>query len=1045
MDLEQLAIVINARIDGFEAGIKQAEKGLGRLAEGAKNTGASLTTYVTAPLGLLSYAAIKTTADIQGLEQGFKAVYKGAGDVGTEIKKTLEIAKLPGLGLKEALQGATNLQAAGFSAKEARTMLLAFGGALATVGKGKAELDRVNTALVQISNSSTVMQQDLNQLKDALPQIGTVMKQAFGASNAEGLRKAGITSKEFVERITEEFGKLPKVTGGLKNALENLSDAGTLALSKLGDSANNALGLEELANNVSASVTNLAETFASLDPATQKLILGFAGVAAGAGPVLFAVGSLGKAIPVAVEGFKALQGAGTLLYTSLGPVGIALAAVSAALVYYVATSKSATDEFKESAKSADELGNQLNPLLKRYDELSKKAKLTADEQVNLKETIQRIGEVTPGAITATDEYGNTMQISTGKAKQYLKVLQDIAKEKAATALPDLKVNYDDLVKRSKQAKAELDKLDKQRVITTPRFNSQGIQLPDQKITAESPDGIAYRKQLTNRVNLTKKAELEALNEVNKARKTIGLAPIVDAEDKREQAIIEAAKKKDKAILDSRAALEADIKKLEEETDKLSKERDAEQIASNNKLVAAKKAQIKEIDELGVGSKSDAKKAAKEISDLAKAHDDFRDGLRKVNNEFKLQGDAYDVAGEKAKVYKTYMDRLIELDKTGRVEKSPEFTAASTEYKNLIQLSQEYNDNVKFREIFLDAERSIALTAEQMQALGKTADDAQEKVKILESQLAQSLQAAERLKKEGAEENDRYLQAEIEQAKELQAELEKARVAAAQAKRDASADQLLEGLNGDTQPKTKPSGFFGKVAQTATGGGNSFEDLATGKAQSELEERIRKSQDAIRDMQSNGTSDAQIKQAKDALAGLKGELDLTDVYAGAAQQASDSLGQIGFVIVEGIGNIVSGQMSVADGLKSIFGKTLTIIGNFMKDFGKQLLLLGAGHVALGIASGNPAMVAAGGYELVAGGALALAGTLVSIGGSAITPSSGGMSAPTTSAYKAPDSVTSTKENQNVKIIVEFKEAQVDIEPNKLRVVMGVDEYRLTNYR
>jgi hypothetical protein len=95
-----------------------------------------------------------------------------------------------------------------------------------------------------------------------------------------------------------------------------------------------------------------------------------------------------------------------------------------------------------------------------------------------------------------------------------------------------------------------------------------------------------------------------------------------------------------------------------------------------------------------------------------------------------------------------------------------------------------------------------------------------------------------------------------------------------------------------------------------------------------------------------------------------------------------------------------------------------VGDFMKSFGKQLLLLGAGHVAMGIATLNPAMVTAGGLELAAGGALTLGGYLVSAAGSAITPSSGSSSTPTTSASSSPSTSTKAGDKQQVVVKLEF---------------------------
>ncbi|MET4072974.1 tape measure protein [Hymenobacter sp. UYCo722] len=997
MDLEYLKVAIDCQIDDFEYGIKQAEKGLGRLSSSAKDAGGDLTKYVTAPLLLLGGASIKVAGDIQALEKGFAAVYKGAGDVGEELKKVQEVAKLPGLGLKEAEQGSIRLQAVGISAEQARKTLLAFGNALATTGGGKTELDRVITQLTQLSGKGKVLTQDLRPIIEAAPIAAEALKKLYGTVDAQAISAS-------------------------------LAKAGTLALAKLGDSVAKSIGLEDLADKISSQVTHIADDFASLSPASQKVVLGFAGVAASTGPLLLALGTIGVAVPKIVEGFKLVSGVGGTLISSLSPVTIAVVALAAGLVYFAATSKSATDEFREASQNADGLATKLTPLLDTYDKLSKKTSLTAEEQQKLSTTIKQIGQVTPGAITATDQYGYAMAISTVKAKEYLAALNNIAASKAKDALSSLTANYGDLTKRVTQAQAELQKLNTTRVVIKPQFNSQGIQLPDLKITAESDAGIVFRKELTDRINETKKAQLEALAEVNKARTTIGLKPILDKADQTAIAQQEAAAAAARRKI-SKENLEAEIKELNAKKDALDKNDEKGAIAAINIELAKKQALIKAIDELGVGSKSDAKKAAKELSDLAKANQDFAAGLRQVNLDFKVQGETFDVGAAKARVYKTYLDRLVSLDKTGKVEDSPQFKKALEEYQLLTIASERFQETAKLKGIFENTEASIAATGEQVLALGKYADESKERVKLLEAQLSDSLRGVEALKKAGAGENDDYLLAERQHAKELTDQLEKARAAAAAAKREADTDKLLENLNGGTGSKASTN----------------FGDLASGKAQSDLEERIRKSQDAVHDLQRDGASDVLIKQAQDAVAGLKGQLDLTDVYAGAAQQAGNSLGEIASVILDGIGGIITGQMSLTDGLAGIFGKTLGIVGQFMKDFGKQLLLLGAGHVALGIATFNPALVASGGLELAAGGALYLGGAIVSAIGSAATPSSGKASTPQTSASATPGSGASSKDKQNVSITVKFEPVELRADGATLRSVMKLDSYRLTNTR
>lgn len=325
--LADLNVRIGAQIDDFERNMATVHAGIGRLGEHAKTAGQALTTYITLPLGLLGGASLKAAADIEALEKGFAATYKGSESLSVAMERVRELAKLPGLGLKEALQGATNLQAAGFSADLARRSLSAFGNALATVGKGKADLDGVGLALSQIASKGKISAEEINQLAERVPQIRQAMQAAFGTADTEALQKAKISATAFVEGVTKELEKLPRMTGGLTNAFENFTDAGTIALSKLGTSLNKTFGIEAFADRVSAALLRAADAFESLSPESQRLIA-FGGVAVAAlGPVVFALGAVAAAVPAVTAGMAAL---GVTSLAALGPVGIGAAAIAAA-------------------------------------------------------------------------------------------------------------------------------------------------------------------------------------------------------------------------------------------------------------------------------------------------------------------------------------------------------------------------------------------------------------------------------------------------------------------------------------------------------------------------------------------------------------------------------------------------------------------------------------------------------------------------------------------------------------------------------------------
>lgn len=78
-----------------------------------------------------------------------------------------------------------------------------------------------------------------------------------------------------------------------------------------------------------------------------------------------------------------------------------------------------TDEFDEQSNKVQQLEKELPGLLDRYEELTGKTNLTQVEQAELAEVIKRIGDLTPGAITQVDEYGNALAINAGKSREFL--------------------------------------------------------------------------------------------------------------------------------------------------------------------------------------------------------------------------------------------------------------------------------------------------------------------------------------------------------------------------------------------------------------------------------------------------------------------------------------------------------------------------------------------------------------------------------------------------------------------------------------------------
>ena len=288
--------------------------------------GAALTAGLTVPLTALAGLATKSALDMEKLSAGLTAVMGSADAASAEFVKLREVAKLPGLGLKEAVQGSVNLQAAGLSADLARRALQSFGNALATVGKGKNELDGVILALTQIQGKGKVAAQEINQIAERVPQIRQVLQTAFGTADTEQLQKLGMTSEQFIAKIIGELEKLPPVATTASGELENLGDTIDQALLPLGQAITALIG--PAVAMLTPVIETLGKAFSALPAPLQYVVLAIGAIAAAIGPLLVLAGGLAMSI-TSITGLMATFGITTM--AALTPILIIVAKVAAVI------------------------------------------------------------------------------------------------------------------------------------------------------------------------------------------------------------------------------------------------------------------------------------------------------------------------------------------------------------------------------------------------------------------------------------------------------------------------------------------------------------------------------------------------------------------------------------------------------------------------------------------------------------------------------------------------------------------------------------------
>ncbi len=310
MAIGKLLLKLGIDTTNLDKELGKVEKSMTRFGQNMSNLGSTLTQSLTLPIIGVGAAALKSFADMEKLQNGLVAIMGSSEGAAIELEKLRKVAENPGLALPEVVKASASLQSVGMSADAARETITQFGNAVARAGGGAEQFSGVTLALSQISAVGKVTQEDLNQIKERLPEFARVMKEEFGTVTAEGIRAIGVNSEEFITRSVSALSKLERANGGLGNAFDNLKDNVTASLAELGKAINESLNLEAVFTVLSEKINYLVEGFKSLTPETQGFIVKAALIVAAIGPAIFIVGKL-------ITTFGALAGTIRLIRTTI--------------------------------------------------------------------------------------------------------------------------------------------------------------------------------------------------------------------------------------------------------------------------------------------------------------------------------------------------------------------------------------------------------------------------------------------------------------------------------------------------------------------------------------------------------------------------------------------------------------------------------------------------------------------------------------------------------------------------------------------------------
>lgn len=296
--LSNLIVRIGASTDDFDKQVDRSLNKVKRFAADVTAAGTALSIGFSAPLIAAGAAAIKAGSDMESLTMGLKAVMKSSEATATEMAKLREVAKLPGLGLEEAVKGTIRLQILGNSADQSRRIMGELGNALAVVGGGREDFNEVIRQLSQLGAVGKVTKENLDPIIERIPQLAAIIKEKFGAEAlgdpAKTFERLGISSQQFIQIITDELAKGERAGNTYKNSWENIQMAAKDAAAEFGKTLLPIAQrvLDDFLTPGIEKAKALATAFRDLPQPTQDWAIGLTAVATAAPLVVVALGTL---------------------------------------------------------------------------------------------------------------------------------------------------------------------------------------------------------------------------------------------------------------------------------------------------------------------------------------------------------------------------------------------------------------------------------------------------------------------------------------------------------------------------------------------------------------------------------------------------------------------------------------------------------------------------------------------------------------------------------------------------------------------------------
>lgn len=285
-----------------------------------QSIGVGMTAAITAPLAAMGVQAFKSATEMREASAQVEAALASMGGASGRTAEQLRDAA-------DELETFSNFDDSEILGKLTANMLT-FGNVSGEVfdRAQQAALDLATRMDKDLQSSAIMVGKALNDPIRGLSALGEAGIQ-FTESQRETV-KAMVDAGDVAGAQTLILRELEKQYGGAAKAARDAAPGGDVA--QAWRDLNDAVGERLVAAfaRIEQVLTPIVKAFLDLSPPVQTAAIAITGIAAAAGPLLFALGGLVKMLPLIGGGIKALG-------IATGPVGITIAAIAAAgvLIY----------------------------------------------------------------------------------------------------------------------------------------------------------------------------------------------------------------------------------------------------------------------------------------------------------------------------------------------------------------------------------------------------------------------------------------------------------------------------------------------------------------------------------------------------------------------------------------------------------------------------------------------------------------------------------------------------------------------------------------